>query len=354
MDYFFNQIKDIKLASGMEEAASLKQQFAEKVDHQGHTYSLYKVYARQLSGKDRLLTFLSSLAWTILSFGSLLLSKDFRDQWQSVFTEKHVRVVYLLVEAQEQIKTQEKEQHNSIPASPPLDVKQAEAVEKPKTQPTVPLEVPPIVKQEPPLKIKLSDLLADLPIEEGLNLSLLNLDSKRLLWTYMEKWYQRSDMTKLEWTIEEVATLLTIQSKDFEELCFRTQLFYGPDLPLNSNALNWFFKSLWETIANEQRANFYSSVKLIWGGHVHVLGQENRFPKGLRQPSWKVDELSMFLAVKKEALLKFLELKKVSLNEEGSYPSAAIETAINNATGSEMNTYLENNRIQNHSLRFAT
>ncbi len=356
MDYFFNQIDDIKLASGMKEATDLKQQFTEKVDYQGRSYSLYKVYARQLNGKDRLLTFLSSLVWTILSFGALLLSKDFRDQWQSVFTEKHVRVVYLPVEVETQeqeTKILETEKHHPIPVSPLLDIKQEKKVEEPKIKQTVPVEAPPVVKQESPLKVKLSDLLADLPVTEGFNLSLLNLDNKRLLWTYAEKWYQRVDKDKSEWTIEELSTLLAARPQDVEGLCFRMQLFHGPDLPLHTAALDWFFKSLWETISNAQRATFFCSAKLIWGGHIRVSGQENRFPKGMKQPTWKIDELSMFLSVKKEALLKFLELKKVFLNEDGSYSSAAIDTAINNATGTEMNSYLENNRTQTHSLRFA-
>ena len=205
-----------------------------------------------------------------------------------------------------------------------------------------------------PKIIDLKDFFARSDVNEGFNPLLLNTKEKNLMTVFVQKWFEREDSFKPSWTIEELATSLEIGKDDLLELCFRLQLFNGLELPLNSLTLNWLFNSIKNFVEDKQRATMHWSVKMLWNPHMVVLGKENRFPTGTKISFWKLDRLSMFLAVKKEALVHFLKLKNVYLDRAGNYSSQDISRALYNSTNSELNTLLESNRTQKKSLRFAT
>jgi hypothetical protein len=341
MDYFFDQMSDIKLADGMEESPILKERFSIEIKHQGRTYSLFCVYVRQLSFKKKFLTFFECLAKAVLSLGTLLFDKDFRDKWQSVFTDKHIRAVYLPFKPNDQTFEAKRETLESKIQIPNGRTDQNRNLS---------LALIVFVKQ----KINLNNFFARTSMDEGFNPLLLKPEESDLMNILAQRWFERVDSNKSSWTIKELATLLKINKIELEELCHRLQLFTGPSLPLNSLVVDWLFNSVKKTLENKPRATMHWGVKMIWNPRMEVPGKENRFPNGVDKTDWKFEELSMFLAVKKEALAQFFIAQKVLLNKEGNYSSQDISHALTTATNGEINVMLEKNRTQTQSLRFYT
>lgn len=382
MEYYLNKAAEINLLERMQESPELKAQYAEEIRYQGHCYSLYQVYSRSLSGKERLLTFFKCLAKTVLSLGKFLFSRDFLDQWQSVFSKKHIHVFYLLKEDEPKVQlansepkkeevaaaipanTHEEPKNGATEGSPgqgnPEGITKlrvlagiAEVVDKQTEdhQNKIPVINSESKEEIPNPKILFSSLLKRLPVEAGLNPSLLEQNERTLLADFVQKWQKLVDKPDF-WNVSGLAQLLSVEEKDLQDLLFRLQIF--THVPLLSVTLDWLFKSIDDVVQNKQRATMHWSVKMLWNPGIIVLGKENRFPNGMDKPSWKLADLSMFLAVKEEALLRFFADKNMKPNADGVYLSVEIHKALKAASNSEINTILEANRTQKGSIRFAT
>lgn len=332
MEYYLNEVSSIKLAKGMQEDPTLKPNYADNVTYLGRNYSLYNVYSRQLSGKEKILTFFECLGQAIITFGKALSNQDFQDKWQSIFSNRHVRVVYL---------------KNPIGVSPAPVPPIASAP----VPPTAPSSKPPVVSDD---KLALNNLLNRTPFEEGLNISALNPAEKKMMGALVQRWLDRKDPVKPKWTVEELSALLGVEVKDLNELFYRIQFFHSPVVRLNSEALTWLFKSIEKELKNETRGSMQGGIKMIWDSRQVVQGQENRCPKGIDKPYWKLKDLSMFLAVRKPALVEFLKLKNVIADAEGNISALDIDMALRTATNGEINGILSSQRTQTKSIRFAS
>lgn len=417
MYHYLNNLNEFKLSKSILEAPSLNKQFQESVDYQGHTYSLSKVFIRHLTGKERLLVFFQCLGKMIQSMGKQLSSKQFREEWLSAFKGKQIHAIYLpkvehkqnsisiqAADAEKNAEVQEENKktnsqdplanltsvaesvqqvqegfHSSIKNDNQTGTKPDEESSEKSTLPLKnsdefihEMKVEP--EGEPPsqstnktdevaasvestkesIKISLRDVLTNLPIEEGLNPDYFSDETKTLFKSYIQRWDNNADRTKLYWSLEEISACLNIEENDLRELFFRLQIFHSKEVPINISTMDWLLRSISDAIENKFSGRMRWSVKMIWQASNLVFGKENRFPKGTDRAFWNLDELSMFLAVKKESLQKFLDAKFVADDEKQGYSSQAISAALRYAKPFDLNTMLENQRTQQNSLRFAT
>ncbi|QLH34952.1 MAG: hypothetical protein HWD61_01410 [Parachlamydiaceae bacterium] len=68
------------------------------------------------------------------------------------------------------------------------------------------------------IKISLRDVLTNLPIEEGLNPDYFSDETKTLFKSYIQRWDNNADRTKLYWSLEEISACLNIEENDLREL----------------------------------------------------------------------------------------------------------------------------------------
>lgn len=280
------------------EKASLKG-FPRECHYQGRNYSLSGVYARKLKEKERFLTFLESLGKTLLSFGFLLATENLREKWKSVFTGKKILVIYCLSE------------------------------------------------NHP--RINLRNFLSKLPVEEGVDLTDCDERDRKMFGAFVEIW-KNLESRKQEWTVSEFSKIFGIEEKEVSELFYRLQIFKNASSLFHCDVVNWLFQSIEDVLENRFRGRMIPTPMTIWSGNVKRKAQENRYPEGFHREYWDLEALSMFLAVEKEGLKKFLLSKKVVLNSEGNYRSKDIDDVFKNFVNGKEREGLK--RIQKNSLRF--
>lgn len=375
MKFYFKQFDDIKVAKGMVPDVIEKSKFSKVVKHQGHSYSLHEVYSRQLTKKEKAYIFLECLGKTVLTFGIMLIFKNFRDKWDSVFKKTHVIAVYLPAEPNEKTPISQiaKIQKSSLPiASPTKDIplssdrnilSETTDVEESKT----------LHKAEDSIELSNTDSLANIQNqeiqketislsnifkhrrEEGFDIDSLNLEDKNLLQDLAQKWKSRPNPEHENWTLKELSSLLDVKIEDLEELCYRVQIFHNPNLPIHSKVLSWLFDSINKKIDHKPSTSMQWGIQGLWNGQTILEnGQENRFPQ-CKYKTWNIAELSMFLAIEEKALENFLKAKldDMYLSPKGEYNSHQINQVFKTIASNEEINLLENkHRTQQKSIRW--
>ncbi|KAF3362230.1 hypothetical protein PHSC3_001197 [Chlamydiales bacterium STE3] len=347
MRSFFNNLDQVRPQNGFILDSDLEQRLPVKVKYKNRFYSLNKALSRKLTKGERFLAFFECLTKTVFSLGSKLTSKDFRDKWKSVFSGKMVQAIYLMDPDTEASKT-----HNIFNPVQNSSLSDETRVEEE-------FVIPP--QTTPPL-VSLDSLLSELPLEEGLNLEVISEENKQVLKNFAQKWEGRENVDQLHWPLEQLSKLLNVEQEELQRLFYSIQIFTGPELPLNSKALNWLFDSIQIAIRNNVIARVNPGIDWIWFGRIIVSGQENRFPSGLSKLFWTIDDLSMFLAVEKDKLVILFNSFELLSNENGFYDSQEIDSLFRELfirrstdiqTNRLINNLLNNNRTQKNSLRFA-
>jgi hypothetical protein len=181
-------------------------------------------------------------------------------------------------------------------------------------------------------------------LENGFSLEENNSETKDILLTLVETWNKR-DPLKENWSVSEFADFL-VQDKASLQKLFDLVNFI-PDFQGNYSTfgIGKLLKALKSGLFGEQTLRCRPSVKSLWGGHMPIAAMI--FGKGNSKESWKIDELSRFLAVSQNVLIGFLGEKK----DQYSYDE--INLALKRAPNCEINGVLEKNRTQTKSIRWA-
>lgn len=291
------------------------------------SFQLYEVRSLAWDKKERLALIFKTCTQLFFTFGlAAVFSKKVREQWSDMCRSKKWVAYYLKESSFKELSSvaskvtaanplaipiPNQPSSATITSSATIESREANPLNLPSLNLPV-LEKPDEGKVIPQSLKRISLDLSDQKLEEGVNPKMLSKEQKNALLQLAYNWKQREDKEKPYYSLEELATLLSIPIEDLKSLFRRLAITYGDEIPIYTYKMNELARVInsyvWNQKGFENAHKYHLDIRIIWvkSFTFEMPEDPNQAWIGCKE-TWSIDELVPFFYLSQADVEKFLK-----------------------------------------------